>query len=99
MSKDYFNHIITLSDGSKFVDARTDHRTPDALNRRAQQDYATFEVWAGIKEYPVVKTVQVGGAKDKTTALADKQAIIEALAAEGLRVRNNPKTESHLKIA
>tara|TARA_R110002153_G_C13025442_1_gene468033 strand:+ start:194 stop:502 length:309 start_codon:yes stop_codon:yes gene_type:complete len=99
-NKKYQPHILVLMDGSLFIDAQSRTRTPEELNKRANADYVSYEIWMKIKEYPVQKVIPVGELEDKTTALTKKRALIDGFRAMGRIVRNNPKTEdSQLKVA
>ena len=95
MSK-LFNHKITLSDGTVIVDARSDHRTKDGLNNTAKSTDSDFELWKDIRENPVVKEPeQIGDGYNKETAIIRKKAIIDAFIMQGLKVRNNPKSNGN----
>jgi hypothetical protein len=90
-TKLYHTQILTLQDGSQFVTARTDDRTPEQLNIRANSDYVSFEVWMAIRKHPVLTVESIGDGTNKQSALIRKQAMIDLLKARGVKVRNNPK--------
>jgi len=91
--KTYYNHKILLGDGSIFLDARDDDRTPEYLNNRAKNGKTTFEVYSLIRKYGVLSVTRVGEAHDKWTSIARKRALKDAYESMGIKVRNNPRTE------